>query len=255
MTNKDILLTAMRQSAIDSGCRAEDFAGEKSRVVISRPHKDARRYLELPFLCDFTSYGDNIVASVSPALAEIAGRYIEKYPVEHCFETPNVNALIDQLRPLGLGVCFMAEYFLPDLDALCSPGCGLEIRLMGPEAFAGLYLPQWANALSKRRSHLDMLAMGAFDGGRLVGLAGCSADCDSMWQIGVDVLPEYRRRGIAACITGRLAQETLARGKVPFYCCAWSNIKSARNAIKCGFRPAWVQMTVKSAQFIADMNK
>ena len=81
------------------------------------------------------------------------------------------------------------------------------------------------------------------------------ADFDSMWQIGIDVLPEYRQKGIASALTSRLAIETLARGKVPFYCCAWSNIKSARNAIKSGFRPAWVEMTVKPANEVNEMNK
>jgi hypothetical protein len=36
---------------------------------------------------------------------------------------------------------------------------------------------------------------------------------------------------------------------------AYDEGKSARNAIKSGFRPAWVQMTVKSAEMVADMNK
>ena len=43
-----------------------------------------------------------------------------------------------------------------------------------------------------------MLAVGAYDNGKLIGLAGCSADCEMMYQIGVDVLPEYRRKGLAA---------------------------------------------------------
>ena len=81
------------------------------------------------------------------------------------------------------------------------------------------------------------------------------ADFDSMWQIGIDVLPEYRQKGIASALTSRLAVETLARGKVPFYCCVWSNIKSARNAIKSGFRPAWVEMTVKPANEVNEMNR
>ena len=71
-----------------------------------------------------------------------------------------------------------------------------------------------------------------------------------MWQIGVDVLPEYRRQGVAAALTSRLALEITACGKVPFYCCAWSNIKSAGNAIKSGFRPAWAEMTVKPSDFV-----
>ena len=73
-------------------------------------------------------------------------------------------------------------------------------------------------------------------------------------QIGIDVLPEYRRQGIASAITSLLAVEILERGKVPFYCCAWSNIKSARNAIKSGFKPAWAQMTVKTIDMINEMN-
>lgn len=99
------------------------------------------------------------------------------------------------------------------------------------------------------------MAVGAFEGDQLVGLAGCSADCDTMWQIGIDVLPSYRRQGIAAALTSRLAVEVLARGKVPFYCCAWSNIASARNAIKSGFRPAWVQVTAKETAMIDEMNR
>lgn len=49
----------------------------------------------------------------------------------------------------------------------------------------------------------------------------------------------------SSALTGRLAREILERGKVPFYCCAWSNIRSVRNAVKSGFVPAWVEMTIK----------
>ena len=76
----------------------------------------------------------------------------------------------------------------------------------------------------------------------------------SLLRIGVDVLPEYRRKGIASALTSRLALEVLARGKVPFYCAAWCNIKSVRNAIRSGFRPAWVAMTAKNAEFVDKMN-
>lgn len=116
---------------------------------------------------------------------------------------------------------------------------------MGADDFGGYYLPQWSNALCKARRELDAIALVAFDGDRLIGLAGASADCETMWQIGVDVLPEYRRQGIASCLTSRLALEILPKGIVPFYSCAWSNVKSAANAVKCGFVPTWVQVTAK----------
>ncbi len=114
------------------------------------------------------------------------------------------------------------------------------------------YVYQQRNSENSHDS--DVLGVGAYDGERLVGLAGCSADCDTMWQIGIDVLPEYRRQGIASALTSRLAIEILERGKVPFYCAAWSNIKSVRNAVKSSFRPAWVGMTAKSCESVDSMN-
>ncbi|NLE08601.1 MAG: GNAT family N-acetyltransferase, partial [Dehalococcoidales bacterium] len=73
--------------------------------------------------------------------------------------------------------------------------------------------------------------------------------------IGIDVLPDYRRQGIASALTSRLALEILDHGKVPFYCAAWSNIGSVRNAIKSGFRPAWVEMTAKSLEAVEKANQ
>lgn len=254
MTNQDILKTAMEQSAIDLNCSAEDFMSAENKIVISKAHKDARRYLTLPFTCNLVSYGNNIVASVSEDLRGIVEQYIGKYPVEHCFETPNMQVLNSALMKKGLQVCFMAEYFLPNLDALERIPCDYETRILGSRDFEQLYVPEWSNALCEKRKQLDVLGVGAYDGGRLIALAACSADCDTMWQIGIDVLPQYRMRGIAAALTGSLALEILARGKTPFYCAAWSNIKSVRNAVKSGFRPAWVEMTAREIAFVEEMN-
>ena len=99
------------------------------------------------------------------------------------------------------------------------------------------------------------LGVGAYDEGRLIGLAGCSADAKDMLQIGVDVLPEYRRVGVASALTSRLATEILKRDKVPFYCCAWSNIRSAKNAIRSGFSLAWAEMTVNPLEAVNEMNE
>ena len=155
----------------------------------------------------------------------------------------------------GQKICFMAEYFLPDINALRPLDCPYELRVLTQDDFSDLYLSEWSNALCAARRHLDVLGVGAYDDGKLVGLAGASADCDTMWQIGIDVLPEYRRQGIASALTSRLAIEILLRGKVPFYCAAWCNVKSVRNAIKSGFRPAWVEMTAKPCESVDEMNK
>lgn len=254
MTSDDILRIALQQSAYDCNCSPEDFMRETPVITRSVSHSRARKYLPLPFACDLVSYGNNVVAQTSPELEEPVQRYLQRYPVAHAFETPHLHVLDDLLRPYGLKVCFMAEYFLPDVNLLKPIPCPFELRLLHQEDFQDLYLPQWSDALCKDRKELDVLGVGAYDGEALVGLAGCSADCEDMYQIGVNVLPEYRRMGIASAVTSRLALEILKLGKVPFYCAAWCNLKSVRNALKCGFRPTWVELTARDADFVDKMN-
>ncbi len=253
-TSEIIKQIAMQQSAIDANCNAEDFCSDKNIITISKKNAAASKYLTLPHICNLISYGNNIVAAVSEEYKDIVKAYIERYPVEHCFETPNMHVLNDEFQKLGFRVCFMAEYFLPDIPLLTELTCDYEVRVLYQKDFAELYTAEWSNALCEKRKELDVLGVGAYHNDKLIGLAACSADCETMWQIGVDVLPAYRRKGIASALTSRLAAEILKRDKVPFYCCAWSNLKSARNAIKSGFRPAWVEMTIKSAADVNEMN-
>ncbi|MCI1865003.1 MAG: GNAT family N-acetyltransferase [Bifidobacterium sp.] len=255
MTNQTVLEIAMRQSAIDANCREEDFRCDDNKVVLSAYNPQARKYLDLPFYCTLISYGNNIVASVDEEIAGEVKAYINHYPVEHCFDTPHMHVLNESLRKRGMGICSMAEYFLPDMNALTARSCEYEMRILSPDDFANLYTPEWGNALCEKRKNLDVAAVAAYDRNRLIGLAGCSADCESMWQIGIDVLPEYRRKGVASALTSRLALETLHRGTVPFYCAAWSNIRSARNAIASGFRPAWIEMAATSIDRVSEMNR
>lgn len=159
------------------------------------------------------------------------------------------------MEALGQKTCFMAEYFLPDMDKITRLSCSYELKVMRHEDFSALYVSEWSNALCSDRKELDVLGVGAYEKDKLIGLAACSADCDNMWQIGVDVLPAYRKRGIASALTSNLAMEILERSRIPFYCCAWSNIRSTRNAVKSGFAPAWVELTVKPKNIADEMNK
>lgn len=255
MTNQEIMRIAMEQSARDLNCRAEDFMRSENVIVKSNIGPEARRYYKEPVPCNLVSYGNNIVASVKDEYREIVEAYIDRYSFYHCFETPNMLVLDEALQKAGQRVCFMAEYFLPDIALLKSLECPYELKVLEQKDFIELYIDAWSNALCADRKELDVLGIGAYEHGRLIGLAGCSADCDTMWQIGVDVLPEFRRKGIASALTSRLALEIIERGKVPFYCSAWSNLRSARNAVKSGFLPAWAEMTAKPQEIVEDMNK
>lgn len=254
MDKKYILETAMKQSAIDLNCSYEDFLKDENTIVISKENKDARRYLNLPFELNLVTYGRGTVASCSEEISHIIGSYINITNRYSCFEAPAVNRLYDMIRPYNLKPCFMAEYFLPDPDNIPELSCRYETKVLYPEDFVNLYLPEWSNALSSKRPHLDRLGIGAYDSGKLIGFAACSMDCDEMWQIGIDVLPEYRREGIAGTLTSSLAKMIINEGKVPFYCAAYSNIPSVRNAIRSGFSPAWIELTCKPSEYVDEIN-
>ena len=255
MTNAEIRRIALRQSAIDCNCAPDDFLRTENIITHSRTNGEARKYLPLPFACDLVSYGTNIVAQINEATEAAVRKYLNFCDVAHAFETPAVHVLDELLAPLGLKICFMAEYFLPDVNALIALPCPYELRILHQEDFRDLYLPQWSDALCEKRKELDVLGVGAYDQGNLIGLAACSADCEAMYQIGVNVLPEYRRQGVASALTSRLALEIMNLGKVPFYCAAWCNLRSVGNAIKCGFRPAWVELTARETDFVNKMNQ
>ena len=124
MTNKEILNIALQQSAYDCNCNADDFLSEKNIITISKANPKARRYLPLPLECDLVTYGNNIVAQVSERTKVVVTEYINKYPAYRCFETPNINVLNTLLSQFDLKVCFMAEYFLPDVTKLKELDCG-----------------------------------------------------------------------------------------------------------------------------------
>lgn len=250
----EILQTALEQSAFDINCTAEDFLKNENVVVPFRLGKNARKYLKKPIIANLVSYGNNVVASVTSEVKTIISEYINKYEFFHLFETPNMNVLSEKLSAVGCKICFMAEFYLPDVKKINEIHCDYNLKILEQKDFKNLYLPEWHNALCKNRKKLDVLGVAAYDGEKQIALAGASADCKKMWQIGVDVLPEYRKKGIASAITSKLALEIFKRGKIPFYCSAWSNICSARTAIKSGFVPAWVEMTVKPSDFVDKMN-
>lgn len=89
LTRADILRIALEQSAIDCGCRPEDFLADHHTFTVSRPDPRARVYLPLPFAFDLVSYGSCVVAQTLPALRPVAEAYLGRYETAHVFETPN----------------------------------------------------------------------------------------------------------------------------------------------------------------------
>ena len=74
-----------------------------------------------------------------------------------------------------------------------------------------------------------------------MGMTGCSEDGPHWQQIGIDVLPDYRSRGLGSWLVTMLKNRIIEMGDVPFYGTAAANVFSQNIALKSGFRPAWVE--------------
>lgn len=248
MTNREIMEAALLQSSWDLQCDAEDFFKDEPVVVISKPEKRKKKFMPEINALEMVTYGTNVVASVIDELKEIAETYLKGKDPERAFEAPGLFELNRALLPFGYEVSFMGQDYLPRTELLKELPCPFEMKVLEKGEFEHLYTDDFSNALCEKRKHLDILCVAAYDKGREIGMAGCSTDGENMWQIGIDVFKEYRKMGIASALTSRLALEVLKRGNVPFYGCAWANVKSQRNAVKCGFRPAWAFLTVKKIE-------
>ena len=61
-----------------------------------------------------------------------------------------------------------------------------------------------------------------------------------MWEIGIDVMEEYRNARLGTYLVKRLTKELLARNIIPFYSASVTNIGSQMVASRCGYIPFWV---------------
>jgi GNAT superfamily N-acetyltransferase len=78
--------------------------------------------------------------------------------------------------------------------------------------------------------------------GDIAGMAAATADCATMWQIGVDTLPEFRNRGIGKAAVSVVTEYILKQSVIPYYSTVISNLASRKIATSLGFRPAWVEL-------------
>ena len=73
-------------------------------------------------------------------------------------------------------------------------------------------------------------------------MSGVSEDGKNLWQIGIDVLPDYRGHGLATYLTETMKKKVLSLGHVPYYGTSESHSLSMDTAIRSGFLPAWAEV-------------
>lgn len=94
----------------------------------------------------------------------------------------------------------------------------------------------------------DVLGIAAVKNGGIIGMAGASEDSPYMYQIGINVLPEYRGNGIGAALVNLIKNKVLELGKLPYYGTSVSHIASQKTALKAGFVPAWTELLTEKGE-------
>jgi GNAT superfamily N-acetyltransferase len=138
--------------------------------------------------------------------------------------------------------CDINPYFLPDIGKIVPAAKpeGFSYSIIEKNDIAELYkLKGFQNAMHNHPCPVELAVLARINN-EIIGIAGASADCEMLWQIGVDVMTPFRGKGVAAAIVNMLTLEILSRGYIPYYGAAFNNIASQHVAVKAGYVPAWV---------------
>ena len=231
------------QLALEFNCAPEDF--EREEIVITKPclHEKRRKFSEDPFFLQMATFGGNAVISAQEEIHPWLTEWSKDKKGFWLFEQQNYYELECELRKYGYKMALTHHMFLPKKDVQDAKP-EFEVRWLEQKDIPPFYgKEEFSNALCDRfkPERPDVLAIVALDGEKVMGMAGCSADTPSMWQIGIDVLPEYRGRGIGKQLVILLKNETIRRGAIPYYGTSLSNLASWKIALGSGFAPAWVE--------------
>lgn len=237
------------QLALDLGC-APGLLDTPDNVVVQWQDLPGRRKYgeERPFL-EILIINGKLVAAANEAILPWCRAQLLHREAQWLFRPEPLRALERTLAEHGYEIGSLHHYYLPKTPfPMVTPrflvrwheGESLE-RFRGDA--------RWKEALAFNAYSPDMLAITAMDREyKPVGMAACSRDGERLWQIGIDILPEYRDLGMATNLTALLAQELLRRGIAPFYGTAESHILSQSTAISAGFRPAFAYLYAKKAE-------
>ena len=234
----------LKQLALEYNCAPGDFLRPDNIVTQSCLRENRRHYSdEKPFF-HMATLGQNAVITADRKLHPFL-RIFAREKGRALFEFPSLLPLERELSQYGYTLMSSFHMFLPKHDV--RPESRYLVQWFYGEAIHPFYdKAGFENALNgKNCARPDRIAVCAMDGTAIMGMAGCSEDAPGWLQIGVDVMPAYRSRGVGTYLVALLKNEIIARGAIPFYGTSLSNYHSWNIAINSGFYPAWVEIGAK----------
>ena len=233
----------LAQLAIDCNCSPEDFLGRENVITAPAMNEGRRRYSPgMPFL-QMATLGGGTVIMADERLHPFLRGFVRDMEGHRLFELGPLTRLNDELRKYGWQMAPTHHMFLPCREAAAEVNCRVAWHYDGEIArFYGD--PRFPNAICYPEpcpDRPDRIVAVAMDGDVIMGMAGSSEDAPHWQQIGIDVLPAYRSRGLGSMLVTLVKNRIIGMGDVPFYGTAAANVHSQNIALHSGFRPAWVE--------------
>ena len=117
-----------------------------------------------------------------------------------------------------------------------STNMNIDIRKIDSDnihAITGRIIPPFS--WKETEFHKNGYGYAAFDRERYCGTAFSAAVSSEEIDIGVEVDPDYRGRGIATTLVQKMCVEAISQGKKPVWSHAETNMGSMHTALRCGF--------------------
>lgn len=246
MLNKnEILQIATTQLSLDYNFNINDLTS-KNNIIVENTLLDGRRIYDndgcfLKILC----FNGKAFISADPKILPWCKEKLLTTDAAWLSEYPKLKAIDNKLKEFGHEIADIHHYYLPKITHTDIKSQFSIKWYEKDDIYQFEDDNRFGEAFAFDKNHPDVLAVAAFDGDIMLGMAGASADSDTMWQIGIDVFPEYRGKGIATTLVTLLKNEVLNRGKVPFYGTVETHFNSQNVAINSGFFPAWAELYTK----------
>lgn len=242
----EIIASAAAQLASDYCCNAEDFLSFQNKVTLSRKAEGQRQFKPEPSFFKAAVMGRGAVITAASEMLEFASELALKYSGTELFDEARKWLINRKLAEFNKAIAFNSIFYLPVTPYKYTARDGFNLRFYEEdEIVRELYsVKGFDNALMYNADKLrhDVLAVCAVNGGKIVGMAGASNDSMRLWQIGIDVIPEYRNMGIGTELVAALTQAVFMRGAVPYYSTWSGNIASQNTARRAGYYPVWTEL-------------